>query len=148
MGASSIPPIGVGFEGKAGPALQAYNLKEKKSVDVLPFTKQAPESVDQGKPDAIPDHVWQTLQDAGSAASERLLALLTGKSFERLKAGDQARLIQLALDRAYGPPVKASMSLQLSGSVSDAVAESLGRLASHDLPEMRRKAPSRDVGKD
>ena len=118
-------------------------------MDILPFTTRddAETSPLDGKPDTIPAHVWQTLQDSGAMAAQRLSDLLHGKSFERLKVGDQTRLIQLALDRAYGPPIKREMSLQLSGTVSDAVAESLGRLASTELPEMRGKGasqPARD----
>lgn len=90
-----------------------------------------------GKPDAMPPEAWEALQQAGTRAAERLRDLIEANSFKRLKPTDQARLIQLALDRAYGPPVKREMSLTLSGTVSDAVAESLGRLASADLPEMR-----------
>jgi hypothetical protein len=97
------------------------------------------ETPDEGaakRPDNIPPATWQALSEAGHVAAERLLDLLQGKSFERLKAGDQARLIELALNRAYGPPIKREMSLTLSGTVSDAVAESLSNLASVDLPEM------------
>ena len=64
--------------------------------------------------------------------------MIAAKSFERLKPADQARLIEMALNRAYGPPVKREMTLSLSGTVSDAVAESLGRLAAADLPELRQ----------
>lgn len=97
------------------------------------------ESVTEGRPDAIPPAVWADLQGAASVAAQRLRDLLEHKSFERLRPSDKARLIELALTRAYGPPIKREMSLTLSGTVSDAVAESLGRLAASDLPEFRDK---------
>ena len=106
-------------------------------MDILPFVDQ-PETVDESpRPDAIPPAVWALLQEAGSVAAGRLLDLLHSKAFERLKVGDQTRLIQLALDRAYGPPIKREMSLTLSGTVSDAVSEALAAHAGLDLPEMR-----------
>tara|TARA_R110000823_G_scaffold5692_6_gene22457 strand:- start:251 stop:634 length:384 start_codon:yes stop_codon:yes gene_type:complete len=92
---------------------------------------------DKGRPDNIPPATWAALSEAGHVAAERLLSLLQGPAFMRLKAGDQARLIELAMNRAYGPPIKRELSLSLSGQVSDAVAESLGRLAGAELPEMR-----------
>ena len=98
-------------------------------------SETAPESVAK-RPDNIPPATWEALSEAGHVAAERLLDLLQSKSFERLKSGDQARLIELALNRAFGPPIKREMSLTLSGTVSDAVAESLSNLASVDLPEM------------
>jgi len=112
-------------------------------LNIVPLAE--PQSVDEGRPDAIPPEAWAALQEAGQAAAERLRDLIAAKSFERLRPSEQARLIQLALDRAYGPPVKREMSLTLSGNVSDAVAESLGRLASAELPEFTadgRKARS------
>ena len=92
-----------------------------------------------GKPENIPAHVWALLQEAGEIAAQRLLEELQSAAFSRLKPGDKARLIELALTRSYGPPIKREMTLSLSGTVSDAVAESLGRLASSDIPEMRRQ---------
>ena len=112
-------------------------------TNILPLTPA--ETPADGRPDAVPPATWEALQEAGHRAAERLRDMIEAKSFERLKPSDQARLIQLALDRAYGPPVKREMSLTLTGNVSDAVAESLGRLASAELPEFaqnRRKAPS------
>ena len=97
------------------------------------------------RPDNIPPATWQALSEAGHQAAERLLDLIKAKSFERLKPTDQARLIELALNRAYGPPIKREMSLTLSGNVSDAVAESLGALAGTSLPEFSRD--SRKAGK-
>jgi len=119
-------------------------------ITILPA--EPPNIAADARPDAIPAEAWEALQEAGQRASERLRDLIAGKSFERLKPADQARLIQLALDRAYGPPVKREMSLTLSGSVSDAVAESLARLASSDLPEFTenrasRKNMARDKGR-
>ena len=100
------------------------------------------------RPQNIPPAAWAALQEAGVAAAERLRDMLASKAFERLKAGDKARLIELALTRAYGPPIKREMTLSLSGNVSDAVAASLSRLAAADLPELRnrRSAPAEGDG--
>jgi hypothetical protein len=106
--------------------------------NIVPIQEGA-ESAAEGRPDAIPPEVWQDLQGAASMAAQRLRDLIEKKSFERLKPSDQARLIELAFNRAYGPPIKREMSLTLSGTVSDAVAESLGRLAASDLPEFSDK---------
>jgi hypothetical protein len=99
----------------------------------------APAAASDGRPTTIPPDVWTQLQAAGATAAERLADLLASKAFERLKPPDQARLIELALNRAYGPPIKREMTLSLSGNVSDAVAASLARLSSADLPELGSK---------
>lgn len=102
----------------------------------------AVEPDDAPRPSAIPPDVWDHLQQAGSLAAERLHELLAAPSFTRLRPSDQIKLIDLALVRAYGPPIKREVSLALSGDVSDAVAESLGRLAAAPLPEMSAADPS------
>ena len=113
-------------------------------MEILPINEsdQSDDERPIERPQNIPAATWSALQEAGHEAAERLRDLIQSPRFERLKPGDQARLIELALTRAYGPPIKREMTLSLSGNVSDAVAESLGRLASADLPEMgqeRRK---------
>lgn len=89
-------------------------------------------------PSGIDPETWATIQQAGSAAAVRLLELIEGPGWRSLKASDKAALIRLAFDRAYGPPVQRQATLTLSGSVSDAVADSLARLSAADLPETGR----------
>lgn len=83
----------------------------------------------------IPPETWAALSRAGHSAAQRLLELIEGRGWASLKPGDKARLIELALTRAYGPPVQRTASLELRGTVSDAVADSLARLSAIDLPE-------------
>jgi hypothetical protein len=120
----------------------AHNLGESVALEILPLhigtepdASDSPQEAAGSRPPDIPPETWQALQDAGHSAAERLRDLLQAKAFERLKPSDQARLIELALNRAYGPPIKREMSLTLSGNVSDAVAASLARLSAVDLPE-------------
>jgi len=109
------------------------NLLPLESVET-----ESAETPDNARPTSIPAEAWEALQEAGHAAAERLRELITARSFERLRPAEQARLIALALDRAYGPPVKREMTLSLSGDVTDAVADSLARLSGADLPETRK----------
>lgn len=92
--------------------------------------------------DDIPPHVWSLLQGAGEEAAHRLLELLQPVQFSALAGSVQRALIDLALTRAYGLPVRRSVTVALSSSDTDAVAASLAALAD-SLPE-RRAAP-RDV---
>tara|TARA_R110002167_G_scaffold74809_6_gene209113 strand:- start:1162 stop:1569 length:408 start_codon:yes stop_codon:yes gene_type:complete len=93
----------------------------------------------QQRPSAIPPNVWVLLQSAGERAAGKLNDMLSSIKFDRLKPTEQARLVELALNRAYGPPIKREMSLQLTGNVSDAVAASLASLSATDLPELSGK---------
>lgn len=103
---------------------------------VIPSTTSDKGSDVAPKPDSVPAHVWTTLQAAGERAADKLLDMLSSKKFDRLRPSEQARLVELALNRAYGPPIKREMSLTLTGNVSDAVAASLATLSATDLPEM------------
>jgi len=94
---------------------------------------------EQQRPTAIPPNVWVLLQSAGERAAGKLNDMLSSAKFDRLKPTEQSRLIELALNRAYGPPIKREMSLQLTGNVSDAVAASLASLSATDLPELSGK---------
>lgn len=114
-------------------------------VSHLPALREISDSADsqqdapQAAPSNIPPETWAMLQEAGHSAAERLRDLLQSSSFARLKPGDQARLIELALNRAYGPPIKREMSLTLTGEVSDATSQILASLAERDLPEIGSK---------
>lgn len=94
---------------------------------------------------AIPSHVWQLLQQAGEEAAQRLNELLSSPSFHKQKTSDQVRLIELALVRAYGLPVRRQISVELSSKDGDAIAASLSSLADR-LPE-RNAARERRQGR-
>jgi hypothetical protein len=86
-------------------------------------------------PPGLPAHVAATLAKAGEKAAQRLLELLAGPRFDRFRPSEQRALIELALTRAYGLPVRREVSVTLSSSDSDAVAASLASLAGRPLPE-------------
>lgn len=94
--------------------------------------------------DGIPPHVWALLQSAGHEAAQKLLALLRSPTFSTFAPSSQARLIELALTRAYGLPVRRSVSVNLNSDDADAVAASLLDLADN-LPERRAAARARDI---
>ena len=95
----------------------------------------------QQSPD-IPPHVWALLQEAGLAAAEALLDLIQSPRFRTYRPAEQRGLIELALTRAYGLPVRRSISVELSSTDADAVAASLMGL--HDaLPERQAKSPAK-----
>lgn len=107
-----------------------------------------PDSVDTQPDDAlppdagIPAHVWATLQEAGEEAAQRLLELLDPVRFNKLAGSVQRALLDLALTRAYGLPVRRSVNVSLTSDDADAVAASLQDLRD-SLPE-RRPEP-RDI---
>ena len=82
----------------------------------------------------IPPHVWAMLQEAGEVAAHRLVQLLRSKAFLSYAPTAQKALIELALTRAYGLPVRKALNVNLSTSDADAVAASLADLA-QALPE-------------
>ena len=79
----------------------------------------------------IPPHVRDILADAGERAADRLRDILASPSFPSLPATAQRALIDLALTRAYGLPVRRSVNVEVG---ADAVAASLASLSAH-LPE-------------
>lgn len=87
---------------------------------------------------SIPPETAALLRKAGHAAAEALADWLEPHKLAKLKPGERIRLVELALTRAFGPPVKREVSVTLSGDVSDAVSASLAALSARDLPEMRR----------
>jgi hypothetical protein len=90
-------------------------------------------TMSQQSPD-IPPHVWDMLQEAGEEAARLLRDILAGPAFRAYKPSDQRSLIELALTRAYGLPVRRSLAVNLNTDDADAIAASLMGL--HDaLPE-------------
>jgi len=96
-------------------------------------------------PQEIPPHVWALLQESGERAAMRLLEMLSADRFQSYSAAVRARLIDLALTRAYGLPVRRSVSVDLTSNDADAVAAALNDLTSK-LPE--RAAQGRAQGSD
>lgn len=96
------------------------------------------------RPDDIPADVWNLIQDNGRLATERLNEILASPRFTRLRAGDQAKLIALAQNRAYGQPKTnnaASQASRKKGGAGDVTASELRQLASRaTLPEYKRTA--------
>lgn len=99
--------------------------------------------IQNADPERVPQHVWAVLQAAGEEAAAKLLALLRSPSFDRLSVRDQARLMTLAMDRAYGKAdggLKRSVKVHLSADGQDAVTASLERLSgAATLPEHRAR---------
>lgn len=92
------------------------------------------------RPDDIPDDVWQLIQENGRLATERLNEILASPKFMRLRAGDQAKLIGLAQERAYGKPkVNSSRGQGRGAKFTDVTARELSDLAHRTtLPEYSR----------
>lgn len=96
-------------------------------------------------PDDVPADVWALIQENGRVATERLNELLTSPKFTRLRATDQARLIALAQNRAYGTPKAnkaADNRVTRGGDVT--AAELNGLVHRATLPEYSR-VKSKDV---
>lgn len=139
-----------------GPRMNAFAGKRRErraqaSGDIR--TAIAPSEPASGSPEAamaasgdIPDHVWNMLQEAGEEAARRLRDMLQGPAFASFKPTERTRLIELALTRAYGLPVRRSVEVKLSSDDADAVAASLLSLG-ESLPErrtMRDITPDKD----
>lgn len=125
-------------------------LKEKLASDDKQATARVEaEIVQLNQPDNIPHDVWLLIQENGRLATERLNELLNSQRFHRLKASDQAKLIQLAQDRAYGRPdpgVKRTIKT-VSHEMSDATAHSLRLLTDRtSLPEYARSVTQASTG--
>jgi hypothetical protein len=112
----------------------------------LPAVSADPSDADAPLPAGLPANVAATLAKAGEAAATRLLSLLTGPRFDRFRPSEQRALIELALTRAYGLPVRREVSVSLTSSDTDAVAASLAHLAGRPLPEYRQSATESHAG--
>ena len=127
--------------------LQALRQKEEKDRKIVEDLEQEEiENEIAGLPqnyahkeEHIPDDVWEIIQDNGRLATKRLNELLTSHRFHRYKASDQAKLISLAQDRAYGKPnpgikkvVKATIDLGSKDATNASIKNLRDRLR---LPE-------------
>lgn len=93
------------------------------------------------KPDDIPSDVWNLIQENGRLATERLNSLLSSPRFARYKVADQAKLIAMAQDRAYGKARTNSAAVEAKrrGGMFDATAEAMSELSRRaQLPEYSR----------
>ena len=100
------------------------------------------------KPDDIPADVWNLIQENGRLATERLNEILSSPRFARLRPGDQAKLITLGQNRAYGQARtnNAAANNKRRVSASDVTATELRDLANRStLPEYRRIASPNEV---
>lgn len=98
------------------------------------------------RPDNISQEVWDLIQENGELATRRLNEILHSPRFPRLRASDQAKLIALAQNRAYGMPHNNNATgSKRSGSVSDVTQAELNDLAARAaLPEYRRSGIPRE----
>ncbi len=94
------------------------------------------------RPDDITAEVWDLMQENGELATQRLNEILTSTRFLRLRASDQAKLIALAQNRAYGSPKQnRDNENRRGGKLIDATASELGDLLRRaSLPEYKRSA--------
>ncbi len=100
-----------------------------------------------GQPDNIPDDVWELIQDNGRLATERLNEILISPRFHRLRAGDQAKLIKLAQDRAYGIAAAPRDLKPKGGRLGDEVARQLNSLEDRTtLPEYKHSTTRQREG--
>ncbi len=121
------------------------SARRASNAEPLPVaSNDAPLPFDASPGDDIPPHVWALLQEAGAKAAERLRDILGSQAFNSYAPTAKARLIELAMTRAYGLPVKRSVNLSLSSDDADAVASSLAGLTDA-LPERAPQGRMRDV---
>lgn len=130
---------------KAAPQVESAAPDMPKRHALPPPADDTPSLSGDVLPDAgslgadIPPHVWNLLQQAGELAAARLVQVIQSPRFASYAPSAQRGLIELALTRAYGLPVRKALNVNLSTSDSDAVAASLADLAAN-LPENARSA--------
>lgn len=94
------------------------------------------------RPDDIPKEVWDLMQENGRIATERLHEILSSPRFMRYKPADQAKLITLAQNRAYGmPKTNNAANSRKRGSAFDVTAAELHDLARRALLPEYKGAP-------
>jgi len=91
------------------------------------------------RPDHIDKDTWDLMQENGRLATERLNEILASPKFTRLRPSDQAKLIALAQNRAYGVPLNYKTDMgKRAGKFSDVTATALRELATRAaLPEYK-----------
>lgn len=118
--------------GRASRLLANVQVQQEEAVE-------AEVEVMSTRPDEIPEDVWQLIQENGRIATERLNEILTSPKFLRLRAGDQAKLIALAQNRAYGNPKNnTSKDTKRRAGSSDVTQHALNELVHRaTLPEYK-----------
>ena len=99
----------------------------------------------RGRP-PMPKDVKEAIQRAGRVAAQRMEELLEAERFAGLDQKVQVRLIEVALQRAYGKPsVEEPRHLEVSGNVDHGHAFSIKEilLRAGDFPEFRNARPAR-----
>lgn len=118
--------------------------RQTTQTNVVPLEPQ--NATETGGTD-IPAHVWAILQTAGEEGAQRLLELLQSPKFKSYAPTAQKSLIELALTRAYGLPVRRSVNVDLNSDDTDAIAASLLDLQSA-LPERQREGRGPTIDAD
>ena len=91
------------------------------------------------RPDDVPSDVWDLMLENGELATTRLHEILLSPRFPRLRASDQAKLIALAQNRAYGTPKQNRVDPKRGGQLIDVTAHELGKLVERAaLPEYKK----------
>lgn len=126
--------------GRANELLQVAQVAAKQQVDAEVETLDF-------RPDNIDADTWALIQEGGRLATERLVEILSSPKFMRLRAGDQAKLIALAQNRAYGlPQTNRFDSGKRKGQSTDVVAAELRALVDRTtLPEYRGVKSTVDI---
>ncbi|NKB39641.1 MAG: hypothetical protein GKR86_01040 [Ilumatobacter sp.] len=121
--------------GRANDALNKISADAANVVDISGELERM-----DGRPENIPQHVWDMIRENGELATTRLNEILSSPRFARLKASDQAKLIGLAQTRAYGAPVanRVESGNKRRGGARDVVQSELDNLAYRSsLPEYK-----------
>lgn len=93
------------------------------------------------RPLDIPADVWAVIQENGRLATEKLHDILASPRFDRLRAGEQAKLIALAQNRAYGLPKSNNAAASAKRGAIDGTRHQLGELVHRaTLPEYKMSA--------
>lgn len=121
--------------GRATRALETMAVASKEAV------VEEIEAATSFRPDDVPEDVWRQIQDNGRLATELLGQILESPRFLRYRPSEQAKLIALAQNRAYGMP-KAAVNTQANGKrragSMDVTQHALNNLVSRaTLPEYK-----------
>ena len=88
--------------------------------------------------DDLPEDVAQLLAKAGVLAAKHLVHILSDpKELARHPLAAQRAILDLAITRAYGLPIRKSVTVNLSTSEADAVTQSLQELSSNISPKSK-----------
>lgn len=134
----------MGFEGRRSRAARDERRARQQAAQEAPEPTASGEvmPLDPTGVSGPPERVWTMLQEAGEEAARLLLAELQSPAFKSYSGAVKRALIDLALTRAYGLPVRRSIDVNLTSNDADAVAASLIALTDA-LPERAARQPSK-----